>query len=89
MLSLIELMLIVSFINVPFGYWRCKTDKFSKQWMMAVHMPVPLVFLLRMLSGFGWKEIPLLMLSFAAGQFIGGNIKKFLDLHPVSGGFIK
>lgn len=74
MLSLIELMLIVVLINIPFGYWRSKADKFSRQWMVAVHLPVPLVFLLRILSGFSWVIIPLLMLSFATGQFIGGNI---------------
>ncbi len=75
MLSLIELMLTVLLINIPFGYWRSKADKFSRQWMMAVHLPVPLVFLLRIISGFGLTIIPLLMLSFASGQFIGGNIK--------------
>ncbi len=75
MLLLIELILIVLLINIPFGYWRSKTDRLSRQWMMAVHLPVPLVFLLRIISGFSWTIIPLLMLSFAAGQFIGGNIK--------------
>ncbi len=43
--------------------------------MMAVHLPVPLVFLLRIISGFSWMTIPLLMLSFGTGQFIGGNIR--------------
>ncbi len=75
MLSLIELILIVLLINIPFGYWRSKTDRFSRQWMMAIHLPVPLVFLLRIISGFSWTIIPYLMLSFASGQFIGGNIK--------------
>ncbi len=74
MLSLIELILIVFLINIPFGYWRSKADRFSRQWMMAIHLPVPLVFLLRITSGFSWTVIPLLMLSFAAGQFIGGKI---------------
>ncbi|HEY9246918.1 MAG TPA: hypothetical protein VIO11_08745 [Candidatus Methanoperedens sp.] len=77
MLSLIELMLAVLLINVPFGYWRSRADRFSRQWMMAVHIPVPLVFLLRIISGFGLTIIPLLVLSFATGQFIGGNIRKF------------
>lgn len=75
MLSLIELVLIVLLINIPFGYWRGKTDRFSRQWTMAVHLPVPFVFLLRIMSGFGWVIIPLLILSFATGQFIGGKIR--------------
>ncbi len=75
MFSLIELMFLVFLINMPFGYWRNKTDRFSRQWMMAIHLPVPIVFLLRIMSGFSWMIIPLLMLSFAIGQFVGGNIR--------------
>ncbi len=75
-MSIMELMLLVFLINLPFGYWRFSAPKFSRHWMMAVHIPVPFVFLLRILSGFGWNVIPLLVLSFAAGQFIGGNLRK-------------
>ncbi len=74
-MSIIELMLVVFLINLPFGYWRFKAARFSRQWMMAVHIPVPFVFLLRIFSGFGLSAIPLLMLSFAAGQFAGGKIR--------------
>ncbi len=76
-MSIIELMLMVFLINLPFGYWRFKATRFSRQWMMAVHIPVPFVFLLRIFSGFGLSAIPLLMLSFAAGQFAGGKLRKF------------
>ncbi len=79
-MSIIELMLMVFLINIPFGYWRFKAARFSRQWMMAVHIPVPFVFLLRIFSGFGLSAIPLLMLSFAAGQFAGGKLRKF-DAH--------
>jgi hypothetical protein len=60
-----------------FGYWRFTTARFSRQWMMAVHIPVPFVLILRILSGFGWNVIPLLMLSFAVGQLAGGRLRKF------------
>ncbi len=75
-MSITELMLAVFLINLPFGYWRWSASRFSRQWMMAVHIPVPFVFLLRILSGFSWQIIPLLMISFAAGQFTGGKFKK-------------
>ncbi len=75
-MSIIELILVVFLINLPFGYWRYNTPRFSRRWMMAVHIPVPFVFLLRISSGFGWNVIPLLMLSFAAGQFAGGKLRK-------------
>ncbi len=77
MVSIVELMLLVFLINLPFGYWRRSAGRFSKQWMMAVHIPVPFIFLLRLLSGFGWKVIPLLMLSDIAGQFAGGKLRRF------------
>jgi len=73
-----ELMviLIVFLINLPFGYMRSKTTKFSRQWMMAIHIPVPFVFLLRVLSGLNWTIIPLLVLSDIAGQMVGGKLNK-------------
>ncbi len=75
-MSIMELMLLVFLINLPFGYWRFGVPRFSRHWMMAIHIPVPFVFLLRIFSGFGWSVIPLLVLSFAAGQFGGGTLRK-------------
>ncbi len=76
MLSINELMFVVFLINLPFGYMRSKATKFSKQWMMAVHIPVPFVFLLRIFSGLNWTVIPLLVLSDIAGQLAGGKLRK-------------
>ena len=75
-MSINELMLIVFLINLPFGYMRSNTKKFSRQWMMAVHILVPFVFLLRILSGFSWTAVPLLILSDIAGQVAGGKLRK-------------
>lgn len=76
MTSINELMLIVFIINLPFGYMRSKAARFSRQWMMAIHIPVPLVFLLRIFSGLNWTVIPLLVLSDVAGQLAGGRLGK-------------
>jgi hypothetical protein len=76
MTSINELMLVVFIINLPFGYMRSKATKFSRQWMMAIHIPVPLVFLLRIFSGLNWTVIPLLVLSDVAGQLAGGKLRK-------------
>jgi ABC-type methionine transport system permease subunit len=76
-MSINELMLMVFLINIPFGYMRRKSAKFSKQWMMAIHFPVPFVFLLRIASGLNWTVIPLLLLSDIAGQIAGGKLGKF------------
>jgi len=76
MMTINELLLLVFVINLPFGYLRSKATKFSRQWMMAVHIPVPFVFLLRIFSGFNWTVIPLLVLSDVAGQIAGGKLRK-------------
>ena len=75
-MSINELMIVVFLINLPFGYIRSRSAKFSRKWMMAIHIPVPFVFLLRIFSGLNWTAIPLLVLSDIAGQIAGGKLRK-------------
>lgn len=67
---------IVFLINLPFGFWRASVPKFSRQWILAIHLPVPFVIALRIFSGLGWAFItfPVLIGAFFLGQFIGGKI---------------
>ena len=71
---------IVFVINIPFGYWRAKSRKFSGQWFLAIHLPVPLVIALRYLTGLGWQLItfPVLIGAFFLGQLAGGLLKNIL-----------
>jgi hypothetical protein len=64
----------VLFLNLPFGYWRAGASKFSVPWFLAVHVPVPAVIALRLMSGLGWRFItfPVLIGAFFAGQLLGG-----------------
>jgi hypothetical protein len=66
----------VILLNLPFGYWRSHAPKLSVQWFLAVHLPVPLIVALRLLSGVGWQGItfPLFVGSFFVGQFLGGKL---------------
>ena len=66
-------------LNLPFGYWRRMTRKMSKEWFLAIHSPVPLVFLTRFLAGVSLTHIPLFILSFFLGQFTGGRIRGMLE----------
>lgn len=63
--------------NLPFGYWRASEPKFSRGWMLAVHLPVPVVIAVRILAGIGWQPItfPLFIGSFFFGQLLGGMIR--------------
>lgn len=80
-MSLLSVAIIVFMINLPFGYWRDLVDKFSLQWILAVHLPVPFVILLRIFSGLGWQFItfPVLIGAFFLGQLCGGNLGYFLE----------
>lgn len=75
-MSLWEVALIVFVLNIPFGYWRANTRTFSLQWVLAIHLMVPVVILLRFVSGLGWELItfPVLIGAFFCGQFLGRKL---------------
>jgi hypothetical protein len=75
-MNLWTIALIVFLLNIPFGYWRAGVRKFSWQWILAIHLPVPFVIALRIYSGIGWQFIsfPVLVGAFFAGQFTGGML---------------
>jgi hypothetical protein len=73
--------LIVFLFNIPFGYWRAKVKKFSLQWALSIHIPVPFVVLLRIYSNIGFQFItyPILIFAFFSGQFLGSKISVYAD----------
>ncbi len=76
-MKLFEIALLVFILNLPFGYWRARTRKFSWQWILAIHLPVPGVVALRIYNGLGWQLASFLVLiaSYFLGQFVGAKIK--------------
>jgi hypothetical protein len=80
----VKLLLIVAFVvflvNLPFGYWRARVVKFSFRWVLAVHLPVPIVIACRVFSGLGWQLItfPVLICAFFLGQWAGGIVSDSL-----------
>ncbi|MEI7881503.1 MAG: hypothetical protein WCI95_11580 [bacterium] len=69
----------VLLINIPFGFWRDSTRRFSLAWILAIHVPVPIVIALRLVSHLGWQfsTFPVLIGSFFLGQFIGGRLHRW------------
>ena len=66
-------------INIPFGYWRVNTRRFSWQWILAIHVPVPIAIGLRLaFLGWNWALIPLFVAAFSIGQFTGGRLRRRL-----------
>lgn len=77
-MSLWTVALLVFVLNLPFGYWRASVKKFSWQWILAIHLPVPVVIALRVYSGLGWQPIsfPVLVGAFFLGQWCGSKLRE-------------
>jgi hypothetical protein len=72
---------VVFLLNIPFGWWRSRSRKFSWQWVLAIHLPVPIIIALRIYSGLGFQLItfPVMIAAFFLGQFAGGKANSFLS----------
>jgi F0F1-type ATP synthase membrane subunit a len=75
---LLLLALAVTAINVPFGYWRSGTRKFSKAWFFHVHGSIPLAIACRMVAGIQWTVAvgALLVGSYMIGQTLGTRLRR-------------
>ena len=76
--NLLWVAIATLFLNVPFGYWRSRTRKFSLAWFIAIHAPVPVVAAMRMGAGIEWslEVFPVLVAAYFAGQSLGVIIGK-------------
>ena len=70
----IALLSFVLVINLPLGYLREGCVRFSWRWFVYVHLSIPLIIVLRLWLGYGWKLIPLTVGCAVAGQVIGGRL---------------
>lgn len=73
------MVLLVLVLNLPFGFWRAGTRRFTLPWFLAIHVPVPLSIGLRLAAGIGWRlgTLPLFVGAFFAGQFLGGRCRRW------------
>lgn len=76
MTELILIGILVYTINIPFGYWRSNVKAYSLQWFLAIHIPVPIIIGLRIVSGIGfaWYTYVFLVTAFFLGQKTGSLI---------------
>lgn len=68
-------------LNLPFGFLRMNTRKFSVMWFVYIHLPIPAIFILRNMAGLGYKFIPLMVAGAVAGQFLGGRLNRKASPH--------
>ncbi|MBT8381026.1 MAG: hypothetical protein KJO59_01565 [Ignavibacteria bacterium] len=78
-MNLFIISILVFILNLPFGYWRINVKKFSLQWFMAIHLPIPFIILFRLLSeaGFELVSFPFSITAYFLGQLIGAGIFKY------------
>lgn len=71
---LVMISSIALVFNMGMGCWRKTVRKYSWKWFLAIHLAVPLVFLLRTEAGLSISYIPELVLFSVAGQMLGSKI---------------
>jgi hypothetical protein len=64
-------ILLAIAVNLPFGAYRVTVRKFSWQWFLAIHLPIPFVILMRLSFGLGWWFVPFMLASAVTGQLLG------------------
>lgn len=64
-------VLLAIAMNLPFGAYRATVRKFSWQWFLAIHLPIPFVIVMRLSFGLGWWFVPLMVASAVTGQVLG------------------
>jgi hypothetical protein len=72
-MKILALSAFCFFVNLPLGFWRKKTKKFSAAWFVAIHAAVPLIIAVRLLSEVSNFFIPLFIALAVLGQLAGGR----------------
>jgi len=62
--------------NLPLGYLREASRKFSLRWFVLIHVSIPFIIVLRIMLGFNWHIIPFTLFCAVAGQLVGGRIRR-------------
>ncbi len=75
LLLIAGIFLFTLLLNIPFGYLRGKTKRFSFKWFLYIHLPIPFVLLARILSNIDMIYIPLFVLAAVIGQIWGGKLE--------------
>ncbi len=80
MIKLIIVALLVFILNIPFGYWRANVKRYSAQWFLAIHIPVPFIVAMRLLAGIGfaWYTYVFLVGAFFLGQKFGSVLMNWI-----------
>jgi hypothetical protein len=72
---ILSLFAFTILLNLPFGYARTKTKRYSLRWFLCIHIPIPFIFIARTFSHIEMKYIPVFVLAAVTGQILGGKLE--------------
>jgi hypothetical protein len=73
-ITLISLLLFALLSNIPLGYLRMGSPKYSVRWFVYIHLSVPFIVGLRIANNISWRMIPFSIALAVAGQMIGSRL---------------
>ena len=79
-IALVSLLLFALFSNIPLGYLRMGSPKYSVRWFVYIHLSVPFIVGLRIANNISWQMIPFSIALAVAGQMIGSRL--YRRSHP-------
>ena len=79
-ITVISLLLFALFSNIPLGYLRMGSPKYSVRWFVYIHLSVPFIIGLRVANNISWQMIPFSIALAVAGQMIGSRL--YRRSHP-------
>lgn len=75
-LQFTNLLFFAFLANLPLGYLRESSRKFSLRWFVYVHISIPFILSMRISYEFGWEAVPFTLLCAVAGQLLGGRVRR-------------
>jgi len=63
-------------INIPLGLWKERYKKFSWQWLVILHLSVPVIIALRIYLNANPYFIPLFIALAVGGQWVGKRLHR-------------
>jgi len=79
-ITVISLLLFALFSNIPLGYLRMGSPKYSVRWFIYIHLSVPFIIGLRIANNISWQMIPFSIALAVVGQMIGSRL--YRRSHP-------
>lgn len=76
LLHLTTLLTLAFLANIPLGYLRESSRRYSWRWFLYIHLSIPILLAVRLSFGLGWWVIPFSITCAVGGQVIGGRVRR-------------